>query len=186
MYTPCRLSCRGAICSVYLFWVRQSNPEKQLRIRKSQARLCSPYFCAYPGVCEEGDHCVLHCHTEAHFLSVVWDLGHRFLSNARNNHACLSSANCQVPRVLLSPSSPTGELVQGPAQHHCSNHARPCSQPSQPLCPRTRGGAHSWFTGWEAACGSPLCPDTPDPSRHEKKGEWGCLLQGGSLKWARQ
>lgn len=124
-----------------------SDPEKQLRIRKSQALLCSPCFCAYPAVCVEGDHCIPRCHTKARFPSVVWDLGHGFLSNARNNPACLSSANCQAPRVLLSPSSQTGA---GPGASTASLQQpcqRPCSQPSQPLCQRTRGGAHSWFTG---------------------------------------
>lgn len=33
----------------------------------------------------------------------------------------------------------------------------------------------------EAACGSPPA-DTPDPSRHEKKGEWWGSLQSGPLK----
>lgn len=87
-------------------------------VSESHSSSCAPFTSAAlllrPRVCGRGEPCLLCCFTEAHFPSLVCYLGQGFLNKGWHDPACLSSADCQVPRVLLSLNSQMGS---GPGPH---------------------------------------------------------------------
>lgn len=125
-----------------------------------------------------GKESTVFCAVLQNFPSLVWDLGHGSLGKGENDPACLPSANCQVPRVLLSPSLQTGggsgagTAALQPRRQLCQS---PCLSPpsvsawgpEMDLTPCSQE-----YRQREAACGSPLRAGTPDTRRQEKKGEW--------------